>query len=278
TVPALQRRHTVLQSRRDRQRKPVRSPGESRDCFQCPGLPLRPLPAPRIKLTVPRLVHPGARGGRRLHPAAPRGEGPTRRCTPGDDVSAHLLRPGGAATSTPARATANPAGGHTVPVARRESTSIRSRPGEPVCRANHSHPARGQEAMPELWDDGERGQHVLLLLRSPVPLRSTGRSPAEAYLYSEVSHGVTKSRHRGLTSGVGRTRTRTSAFCSPLATSGPGALSRGPAPSRGHGPASSRNRSRCNWAPRPSPPQRTRPSLSARARGSPFRTGTPSSR
>src|SRR6059036_3718666 len=74
--------------------------------------------------------------------------------------------------------------------------------------------ARGrQEALPELRDDGQRGQHVLLLLREPVPLNGndTDRGARSIGSIPPLRGTPPRSAIRRLTSRACRIRTRTSA-------------------------------------------------------------------
>src|SRR5207249_1747330 len=170
---------------------------------------------------------------------------------PADVVSAELLRPGRAAVSAPARGVSSSDRDPANRAANRGSADSDSDAHRCAAgRVGDHRAARGrQEALPELRDDGQRGQHVLLLLREPVPLNGNDTDRGAQSIGSIPLLRGTRSRSaiRRLTSRACRIRTRTSASRSPPATSGR------PAPSRAHGPspararASSRSTSRCNW-------------------------------
>src|SRR5207249_2200778 len=91
---------------------------------------------------------------------------------PADAAPAELLCSSGTAVGAPTRPgsgsnrrSANRAADH-------ESADLRSdHPTRPTGCPGDGGAAHGcQEALPELRDDGQRGQHVLLLLREPIPL------------------------------------------------------------------------------------------------------------
>src|SRR5439155_11020846 len=155
-------------------------------------LPVRPVPALGVQPAVSRGLHPRLSRGRRLHPAAPGREGTPRRL-PGPDRLSELLRPnsGGVPAASPA---ASPAHRDARPPAR-------GKPADRVHPAYHADvdPDRagysdaghhdGQKALSELRDDGQRGQHVLLLLRESVPLKFrlvSGTAIRASYLVVEL--------------------------------------------------------------------------------------------
>src|SRR5437867_3245463 len=162
----------VLQGRCDRERERVLLARVCGHGLERPRLPLRPVPTPRLEPTVFGVVHPRPGGCRRVHPAAPRRPGPSSTRPPADAVPAELLRSSGTAVGAPTR----PASGSNRRSAHRpadhDSADLRSdHLTRPTGCPGDGGAAHGcQEALPELRDDGQRGQHVLLLLREPIPL------------------------------------------------------------------------------------------------------------
>src|SRR5439155_21509930 len=127
---------------------------------------------PRLRPDGRGAGQPGAPGGRRVDPARRRGPAPSRSLPPAAAVPAELLRPSRTAVRAPIR----PASGSTRCDANRTADRefADTRPDHsagPADCADYGGTADGrQEALPELRYDGQRGQHVLLLLREPVPL------------------------------------------------------------------------------------------------------------
>src|SRR2546425_11949439 len=171
-LDALGRRRDILQGRRDRKRERILLTRVHGHGFEPPRLPLRPLSAPRLDPPVLAAFHPRPGGGRRVHPTAPRPPGPSRPPPPAPPAPAELLRPSRPAVCAPIR----PASASTIRPANRTADRESADPpsNNSACATGcpgHGGTAHGrQEALPELRDDGQRRQHVLLLLREPVPL------------------------------------------------------------------------------------------------------------
>src|SRR5439155_23157993 len=116
----------------------------------------------RFETALPGPILPCPARGRRLHPAATCREGPASWVPAQHVVPTQLLRPKPAcvATSPPGHAGATQ-GGRPAPADR--VRAARAHPADAF--RSHSNRDGDQEALPELRDDRERGQPVLLLLR-----------------------------------------------------------------------------------------------------------------